>query len=314
MNTEIVGARGGLADVMPLVQLAARTDVNVLVHGETGTGKELISHAIHRASSRGRLPFVVANCAAIPRELMESEMFGHVRGAYTGAVRDHAGYFEAAGSGTLLLDEIGDLHPELQAKILHVVENGTFRRVGSTETRHNRARLISATNRELPELIRERRFRADLYYRLDVLTIRVPPLRERRQDIEPLARHFLDGSNGRDGRRPTSLTPEAVAALQAHDWPGNVRELKNCVDRIVLFDHRRPILEADVRAVMQDAGGSAPPSGAVRPLAEIEREQIAHALRVFAGNRTRAAAALGISRRTLQLKLKRLQQREESSP
>lgn len=304
MYPEIVGSRGGLAGIMSLVQLAAETSVNVLVHGETGTGKELIAHAIHRRSSRNLGPFIVANCAAIPHELMESEMFGHVRGAYTGAFREHKGYFDAARGGTLLLDEIGDLHLDLQAKILHVVESGDYRMVGSTRAEHNRARLISATNRPLGSLIREGKFRADLFYRLDVFTIDIPPLRDRGDDVLDLANYFLEQVCQRQRRDLPRLSCGAVAALRKYTWPGNVRELRNCMERAAMLT-TDPVVRRENILRTLESPHRGPVEQPVRRLAEVERDMIESALRQFGGNRTRAAAALGISRRTLQIKLKR---------
>jgi transcriptional regulator with PAS, ATPase and Fis domain len=304
MYPEIVGISGGLAGITPLIQLAAETSVNVLVHGETGTGKELIAHAIHCRSSRNLGPFIVANCAAIPHELMESEMFGHVRGAYTGAFREHKGYFDAARGGTLLLDEIGDLHLDLQAKILHVVESGDYRMVGSTRAEHNKARLISATNRPLGDLIRERRFRADLYYRLDVFTIAVPPLRDRGEDVLDLANCFLEQVCRRQGRELPRLSCGALAALRRHTWPGNVRELRNCMERVAMLATDPVVRSENILRTLENSRRE-PVDRPVLPLAEVERDMIENALRHFGGNRTRAAVALGISRRTLQIKLKR---------
>jgi transcriptional regulator with PAS, ATPase and Fis domain len=303
MDTEILGARTGLARIMPLVGLAARTRVNVLIHGETGTGKEVVARAIHRRSPAWRGPFVVANCAAIPHDLMESEMFGHVRGAYTGAVREHGGYFASARGGTLLLDEIGDLHLDLQAKMLHVVESGSYRKVGSTRAEQNSARLLAATHRSLGQLIEEGRFRADLFYRLDVLRIDLPPLRERGADIEKFARHFLVESCARNGRDVPELNRDALTALQSHDWPGNIRELKTCMERLTLLTQGGTIRGDDVRATLESSHRE-PGQNAVKPLADVEREAIERALRHFGQNRTRAARALGISRRTLQARLR----------
>jgi len=300
---EIIGSKGGLVSVMPLVELAAESSANVLIHGETGTGKELIAHAIHRRSNCCRGPFVVANCAAIPRELLESEMFGHVRGAYTGAIRDHKGYFEAARGGTLLLDEIGDLHADLQAKMLHVVESGQFRKVGSTRPEHNRARLISATNRPLQALVRDHDFRADLYYRINVLSIAVPPLRERGSDIVEMAEVFLARAAG--ATNPREFDAGAKLVLRRYLWPGNVRELRNCIERVLLANRHPVISGTDVERVLDTSLPVVAEFGPVRRLAEVERDAIESALRYHGGNRTRAAADLGISRRTLQLKLKR---------
>ncbi len=231
---------------------------------------------------------------------MESEMFGHERGAFTGAVASHAGFFETAGGGTLLLDEIGDLDHDLQAKILRVLEEGSFRRVGSATTQQNRARIIASTHQPLERLMADGRFREDLFYRLNVFPIVLPPLRERRQDIPALAGHFL----GRCGNSPVP-SPEALAALQAHHWRGNLRELRNCMERLALTVSGRAIAAADVQAVLQGAlPGPGEPAAGAGPLKDLERQAILEALERHKGNRTHAAAALGIGRRTLQNKLR----------
>jgi transcriptional regulator with PAS, ATPase and Fis domain len=304
MYPELVGTGQGLAVIMPAIRLAAGTDANVLIQGETGTGKELVAHACHEWSRRRHGPFIVANCAAIPHELMESELFGHVRGAYTGAFREHRGYFEAARGGTLLLDEIGDLHPDLQAKMLHVVESATYRKVGSTRAEHHDARLISATNRPLSNLIDGGGFRADLYYRVNVLTISIPSLRERGADVLELARTFLAQASRRDGREVPELTSKAERRLLDHSWPGNVRELKNCMERVSLQGEGPVVDVGRIERVLEIRRSKVRQRG-VRPLSEVERDAIEQALWEYGGNRTRAARALGISRRTLQIKLKR---------
>lgn len=298
----IVGAEQGLGPVMAQVRRAAKSDVNVLVRGETGTGKELVARALHWSSRRRDGPFVVANCAAIPTELMESELFGHVRGSYTGAVSDHSGFFETAADGSLLLDEIGDLHINLQAKILRVVEDGTFHRVGSAQVVHNRARLIAATNQPLELLMQRGRFRDDLFFRLDVLTIEIPPLRERRQDIPELVRHFLLRGQERLAVPIPALSANAMAMLMDYGWPGNVRELRNVVERLLLISTEM-IQRAHVEHLLTSRANGVP-ANVVRPLAMVERDAIARALEHFGGNRTHAAEALGIGRRTLQYKIR----------
>jgi len=310
--SEIVGERTGLQGVMELVRRVAPADATVLLRGETGTGKEVIARAIHRLSPRAGRPFVVANCAAIPRELMESEMFGHARGAFTGAVADHRGYFETAGSGTLLLDEIGDLNLDLQAKILRVLEDGSYRRVGSAAALRNRARIIASTHQPLEQLMAEKKFREDLFYRLNVFPIHLPPLRERRQDIPELARHLLrQACRGRAGGA-LELGPDAVAVLQEHQWWGNVRELRNCMERLALTVPGREISPADLVPLLHRRPPREPdPAGA--PLKDLEEQAVRAALARFGGNRTRAAEALGIGRRTLQYKLKQYGLAEEQA-
>lgn len=301
MDPGVIGADRGLRQVMRQVRKAAASDVNVVVRGETGSGKEVLAKAIHDSSARRSRPMVVANCAAIPHELVESELFGHVRGAFTGAITDHIGYFESAAGGTLLLDEIGDLDPGLQAKILRVVENRAYHRVGSAEVKRNRARLIAATNQPLEELIEKRRFRPDLYYRLAVLTISVPPLRHHPEDIPELVRHFMSRAAQRLRLPLPMISRAAMNRLCAHDWPGNVRELRNVSERLILTGST----VIDSQHVDRHLGAKALPT-ADRPVLSIkesERITIARALEYFGGNRTHAAEALGIGRRTLQLKI-----------
>jgi two-component system response regulator HydG len=303
--SEIIGDDRGLKFVMDLVRRVAPSDTTVLIRGETGSGKEVIARAIHRLSSRAQKLMVVANCAAIPHDLMESEMFGHVRGAFTGAVSDHAGFFEAAGTGTLLLDEIGDLDLDLQAKILRVLEDGQFRRVGGSSNLVNRARVIASTHQPLESLMEQGRFREDLYYRLNVLPIHLPPLRERREDIPEMAHEFL--RKACRGRRPDipALDATTVEALCAHPWWGNVRELRNCMERLALTVPRARIRLEDVQPLLvRRPMRKGEPR--VQPLKSLETQAIREALARYDGNRTKAASALGIGRRTLQNKLKSL--------
>ncbi len=301
--TEIIGRRTGLRDAMDLAERVAASDTTVLLRGETGTGKEVIARAIHRLSPRRHKPFVVANCAAIPRELMESEMFGHTKGAFTGAVADHAGFFETAGSGTLLLDEIGDLNMDLQAKILRVLEDGSYRKVGSSTTLYNRARIIASTHQPLERLMEEGRFREDLFYRLNVMPIYLPPLRERTEDIPELAMHFLQiYAGGNSSHRPV-LTEDAIAVLRNHPWRGNLRELRNVMERLAITAPGPKIEAEDVRLLLHHRLPD-DKDRPVRRLEDMEREAIIAALEKFEGNRTRTAEALGIGRRTLQNKLK----------
>jgi transcriptional regulator with PAS, ATPase and Fis domain len=285
----------------------APTESTVLLRGETGTGKEVIARAIHRLSHRRQQPFVVANCAAIPRELMESEMFGHVRGAFTGAVKNHSGFFKTAGGGTLLLDEIGDLDLDLQSKILRVLEEGSFRKVGSTTSQRCRARIIAATHQPLEELMRRGRFREDLFYRLNVFPIILPPLRERTQDIRDLARHFLTRACEKRSGDTLELAPDALEVLSRHPWHGNLRELRNCLERLAIVATGPGVTAADVQPLLHDRAQPQTPMAAAAAgldLKEIERQTILAALNLHGGNRTHTATALGIGRRTLQNKLK----------
>jgi DNA-binding NtrC family response regulator len=301
--TEIIGERTGLRKAMDLVRSVADSDMTVLLRGETGTGKEVIARAIHRLSSRRKRPFIVANCAAIPRELMESEMFGHVKGSFTNAISDHAGVFETAGIGTLLLDEIGDLNHDLQAKILRALEDGSFKKVGGKTIQHSRARIIASTHQHLEKMMEEDRFREDLYYRLNVFPIMLPPLRHRREDIPELARYFLGKSSTGSRGRFAEVDDDALAALVDYPWPGNLRELRNFMERLAITMSGRTITVENVEILLQQ-----PVAGKlefqVRPMRDIEKQAIIAALDKFGGNRTKAADALDISRRTMQNKLK----------
>jgi DNA-binding NtrC family response regulator len=301
--TMIVGERTGLRGVMELVHQVADSDTTVLLRGETGTGKEVIAREIRRHSARAKKPFVVANCAAIPRELMESEMFGHVRGSFTGAIADRAGFFETAGDGTLMLDEIGDLDYGLQAKILRVLEDGSFRKIGGNAPQSSRTRVIASTHQNLERLMEEGRFREDLFYRLNVFPINIPPLRHRKEDIPQLARHFLQaGSRGMRGIE-TEIVDDAIKVLVEYPWPGNVRELKNLMERLALTMAGKRIGAADVSVYLGQKPAYRQESE-VLPLWETERRAIITALGRFSGNRTKTAEALEISRRGLQNKLK----------
>ena len=281
----------------------------VLIQGETGTGKGLLARYLHAHSPRANGPFVEQNCSAIPENLLENELYGHERGAFTGAKQYKKGLFELADGGTLFLDEIGDMAPALQAKLLHVLESRTFRRVGGDADITVDVRVIVATHRDLKKGVAEGRFREDLYFRLNVVPIEVPPLRERPDDVQALAEHYVAWFCHDLGRSPARLHPQALAALKGYAWPGNVRELKNIIERIILLEADDEIrlehLPMEMHRPAAAAGGGDPfPSGAVRPLAAIEKLAIEHALRVCDGNKTRAAAQLGISRQTLRTKLK----------
>jgi DNA-binding NtrC family response regulator len=296
----LVGRSGGMLAVYKQIALACGSDAPVLVTGETGTGKELVARAIHRHGPRSARPFVPVNCGALPEGLLESELFGHVRGAFTGAVADKHGLFEEARGGTLFLDEIGEMSPALQVRLLRALESGEVRRVGSPRATSIDARVVAATHRDLERAAREGRFREDLFYRLHVFVITVPPLRERREDVPLLAAHFLARFAGR-GRGAAALTPEALGALAAHDWPGNVRELENTLERLVAEARGGTIGVQDLPAPFR--GRSAPlvePLFAGLPsLEELEKRYLRHVLAEVKGNRSRAAEVLGIDRRTL---------------
>lgn len=288
----LIGRDPGMVDVFKLVGQAAATRATVLIRGESGTGKELIARAIHESSAARMEPFVPVNCAALPATLLESELFGHVRGAFTGASTDRKGRFAAAGNGTIFLDEIGDTTPDFQRKLLRVLQEQEFYAVGADRPQRTHARVITATHGDLEALIEEGGFRADLYYRLRVVEIRVPPLRERRGDIRPLAEHLVARASRAAKRSVTTIAPEALDALQAYDWPGNVRELENCLVRAVV------VATGDVIRPAHLMLGATTRHAPMRltTLDAIEAEHLAHVLDAVSWNRTRAAAILGISR------------------
>jgi len=302
----IVGADRGLRAVSEAVRLVAPADATVLIHGETGTGKELIARAIHDQSPRRHGPYVKINCAAIPAGLLESELFGHERGAFTGALTQTTGRFQLADQGTLFLDEVGDLPLELQPKLLRVLQEQEFERIGSTHTIRVDTRVIAATSLNLTEMLRERRFRADLFYRLNVFPITLPPLRERSEDIPDLVRHFVERFAGRLKRQIEIVPDEVMQALMSYHWPGNIRELQNLIERAVILSSgsvlRAPLAELKPLPVM-----ARPPEA--RTLAETERDHIVEVLRltggVISGHRG-AAARLGMKRTTLQYRMQKL--------
>jgi DNA-binding NtrC family response regulator len=297
-----------------MAEQAARLDSTVVITGESGTGKDVLAAYIHARSTRGEQPMIRVNCGALPEQLFESEFFGHERGAFTGATVTKRGLIEAADGSTLFLDEIGELAAPMQVKLLHFLEEGRFRRVGSTRDRSADARIIAATNRRLAEDVQQGRFRADLFYRLNVISLHVPPLRERREDIPALVSHFLAVYRERFNRPSLTLSEEAQRRLTAYDWPGNVRELKNTLERAAALSVS-DTLEADQIGVGGPGVGatsqtqtSDPQPPAPRPhpptLEEIERQHILRVLEESNGNRERAAAVLGISARTLYRKLR----------
>ena len=294
--------------VMALVSAVADRDTTVLLTGESGVGKEVVARAIHAQSSRAAGPHLALNCAAIPESLLESELFGHEKGAFTGAVSGHSGTFEQASGGTLLLDEVGEMQPALQAKFLRVLETRTVVRLGSSREIKVDARVIAATNRDLEADVREGRFRQDLLFRLNVFPIHIPPLRERPADILPLARHFLSILGAGPGRRSHTLSAAAEAALLANPWPGNVRELQNAMERATILAGSGELLPRDLGLTSAAAPSGAPGefvgSAAGTTLKDLERRAIIDALAATGGNRRDAAKRLGIALRTLQYKLK----------
>lgn len=299
---EMVGSSAAMRAVFKAIGRAAATDEPVLILGETGTGKELAAWALHTHSKRGNAPFVRVNCAALPEHLIESELFGHERGAFTGAERQRAGRFERAAGGTIFLDEVGELPPAAQAKLLRVVQSGEFERLGGTATLTANVRVISATHRDLANEVTAGNFREDLLYRLNVVPITIPPLRERRDDIPELAAVILGRLERKYGWPGLDLAPEALSALRARDWPGNVRQLENVLARAAVQARGRSILPEHLEAESQRSDLAEPLSVDVplrAQIAEVERRAIARALGACAGNRTKAAERLGISRRAL---------------
>jgi formate hydrogenlyase transcriptional activator len=302
---EIVGDSQALKRVLKAVQTVAVTDSTVLILGETGSGKELVARALHNLSDRRERTFVKLNCAAIPTGLLESELFGHEKGAFTGAIATKIGRFELADSGTLFLDEVGEIPPELQVKLLRVLQEQEFERLGSTRTIRVSVRIVAATNRDLRHMVEEQKFRSDLYYRLNVFPITVPPLRERAEDIPMLVRHFAQKFAQRMKKRIETIPSESMRALQNYAWPGNVRELENFVERAVILSSNSDLFVP----IAELKRPSSTPNGSVVTLEDAEREHILKALRDAQwtiGGPAGAAAKLGMKRTTLQSKMQKL--------
>ncbi len=309
--SEMVGSGPAMRKLFDVIRRAAPSEGRVLVTGENGTGKELVARALHDGSRRSAGPFVKVNCAAVPAELIESELFGHERGAFTGAVAARRGRFEQADGGTLFLDEVGDMPPAMQAKVLRVLQEGEFERVGGQQTLRCDVRVVAATNKDLGAEVKAGRFREDLFYRLNVVPIHAPPLRERREDVPELAARFLAEACARNDRRPMRLAREALLALQAHEWPGNVRELKNLVERLAILCDGPEIGADDVAAVLPDA--RRPRVDRFRAGAsfhelveEAEREIVLGALDAHGDNVSDTARALGLERSHLYKKMRAL--------
>lgn len=302
---EIVGQSRGIRSVLDLVTRIAPTDSPVLIYGETGTGKELIARRIHEESARNKGAFITVNSASLPENLLESELFGHVKGAFTGAHSNREGLFQAADGGTLFLDEVGDVGLAAQARLLRALESGEIRRVGEDLARHVDVRIIAATNCDLQQAVKQKAFREDLYYRLNVVSLTVPPLRDRREDIPLLAEHFGHLSASSDRRPFTGFTREVLDYLKSYGWPGNVRELENAIRRAVILSGGRLITMADLPPSLLPGGHEKEPDAPSpqRSLEEVERRHILDVLRSTGGNKTRAAEILGISRPTLRSKL-----------
>jgi formate hydrogenlyase transcriptional activator len=305
VERELIGMSSGIKAVLEQVDLVAPADCAVLIQGETGTGKELIAHAIHDRSRRANGPFLKLNCAAIPAGLLESELFGHERGAFTGALAQRHGRLQLAHKGTLFLDEIGDLPLELQPKILRALQEQEFERLGSSQTIHVDVRIVAATNQKLAHMVDERRFRADLYYRLNVFPIMLPPLRDRTEDIPVLVRHFVSQFADRMNKTIDDIPGNVMDVLCRHDWPGNIRELQNVLERAVVLTEGsvlHPPL-SDLKCLAQPAAQEA------RTLVEVERRYITETLQKanwVIGGRAGAAAKLGLPRTTLIARMRKL--------
>jgi len=319
LQSRMVGKSRVMQELAEQIRLVAPSQGRVLITGENGTGKELVARAIHDNSPRAKAPFVKLNCAAVPRELIESELFGHEKGSFTGASQMRRGKFELADGGTLLLDEVGDMPLAMQAKLLRVLQEGELERVGSADTLKVDVRVVAATNQDLPRAIDEGRFRQDLYYRLNVIPIHLPPLRERRADIPELAEHFMRLTCGQNNRRVKTFAPEALEYLTQHDFPGNVRELKNSIERLVILVQGDEIQPTDVERILRlgqpaasgQAGDGAdacysPDKQLKEMVAEAERAFIHRALADCEGHVTNAARQLGLERSHLYKKMKAL--------
>ena len=325
----IVGESEEMQEIFRIIEKVADTPSTVLITGESGTGKELIATALHEGSSRRNKPLIRINCAAIPKDLMESELFGYERGAFTGAVTSKPGRFELADGGTLFLDEIAEIPVEMQVKILRALQESEFERVGGIRTTRVDVRLIAATNRDLQIEIEAGRFRKDLYYRLAVVPIVLPSLRERQSDIPKLTLHFIEKYNRRLNKKIEGISNDAMEYLRTYPWPGNIRELENLMERILLFADGPTIMEKDLPEQIRQAAAQAAPSGSTAPVdsapaetglkdivrmkaAELERDLIAKALEETGGNVTRTARLLQISRKSLQTKMKEFGLRDEN--
>ena len=334
MFEQIVGTSPPLRKVLSRVSKVAPTDSSVLITGETGTGKELVARAIYHHSNRSQQAFLAVNCAAIPEQLLESELFGHERGAFTGATLQRIGKFEQCNHGTLFLDEIGDMTPATQTKILRVLQSGAFERVGGNQPIRTDVRIIAATNRPLEQAVAARQFREDLFYRLNVVRVHVPPLRERRTDIRLLVNYFLKTFAKDQERAPKSIAPGVIRALEKYHWPGNVRELENVIRRALVVAKGDAILLSDLPAEITGQGSTAGPGGAVslpagegnvsditamarqlfqwarrdpklKVMPAVERELVIQALKEAGGNQVHAAKLLGITRATLRKRVEK---------
>ncbi|PLX93984.1 MAG: DNA-binding response regulator [Desulfuromonas sp.] len=308
----IIGGSGAMSEVFDVASSVAASNASVLVTGESGTGKELLARSIHFSSPRKEKPFIVLNCAALSEGVLESELFGHEKGAFSGALQTKKGRFELAHEGTLFIDEVGEMSLTAQVKLLRVIQEHEFERVGGVRTIKSDVRIVAATNKNLEEEVRKERFREDLYYRLNVVNIHIPPLRERREDIEALARHFFQKYIAETGKKIDGIAPRALSSLFAYDWPGNVRELQNAMERAVVLAKGETITPRDFPQAIQgpsqiclelpERGGSL-----TEILEDLERQLIVQTLQREEGSQTKAAAALGIKRTTLRYKMEKYQ-------
>jgi transcriptional regulator with PAS, ATPase and Fis domain len=301
--TELIGTSAAMVDIYKTVSRVAPTDATVLIEGETGTGKEMVARMIHRFSLRANMPFVPVDCGAIAPSLLESELFGAMRGAFTGADRDRIGVFESANQGTVLLDEIGDIDLNFQLKLLRFMQEREVRPVGASRVRRVDVRVLAATNRDIQKMVDEARFREDLWFRLNVVRVHIPPLRERRADVPLLARYFLKRYNERYNR-DVKMTDSGVKTLQDQLWPGNVRQLQHVIERLTILT---PDNRIDSEAVLDGLREMEPRENAGETLADTESEQIRRVLAATGGNKSKAAQILGIERKTLYRKLERMQ-------
>lgn len=307
--SNIVGKSKTMQVVYDLIAQVSKSDATVLIRGESGTGKELVAHAIHFNSPRSSSSFIKVNCGALPESVVESELFGHERGAFTGAIATRKGRFELAHGGTIFLDEIGDLSPTTQIKLLRVLQEREFERVGGSTTIKTDVRIITATNRDLEQLIKDNKFREDLYYRLNVFPIHVPPLRERKTDVPLLADYFVEKFGKANNKEIVRISTPAIDMLMSYHWPGNVRELENCIERAVLLSSDKVIHSHHLPPTLQTAlaSGTSNNSALDTTLDSVERDMLVDALKTAGGNKARAARALGISERVIGLRVKKYQ-------
>ncbi|HZO42678.1 MAG TPA: sigma-54 dependent transcriptional regulator [Methylomirabilota bacterium] len=314
---QMIGSSPSFRRMLTLVEQVADSSATILIQGESGAGKELVARTVHERSGRRNGPFVAVNCAALPETLLESELFGYEKGAFTGAAGRKDGRFELANGGTLFLDEVADLSLVTQPKILRMLQEGEFERLGGTRTIQVDVRIVAATNQDLADMVKEKRFREDLYYRLNVITVRVPPLRERHEDIRLLAQHYLRVYAAKNGRTLDGFSNEALERLESYRWPGNVRELENLIERMVLLARKDRIDAEDLPEEI--AGVKRPPRDAIlelvgTPLADVEQRLLDETLRITGGNKTQAAKLLGIDVRTVARKLERREDDQAEGP